>query len=120
GWATARETRSTSSLKSGRARCSTKWTEWTSRRRGKRLPWPRPSFHFARFSCSVRWGEGRTRGMTMKASELRAKDPAQLSKELEDPGMADRQAGREGARRVGSPAAKRRADLPIDLAWQGF
>src|SRR5204863_7279448 len=62
-----------------------KGTEEARRRRGKRLPWPRPSFHFARFSCSVRWGGGRTRGMAMKASELRAKDPAQLSKELEEP-----------------------------------
>src|SRR5438309_1220525 len=54
--------RSISSLKSGLERCCTKWTGWTSRRRGKRLRSPRPSFLCAQFSCSVRWGEGRTRG----------------------------------------------------------
>jgi large subunit ribosomal protein L16 len=63
----------------------------------RRLRLRQPSSRCARCSCSVRWGEGRTRGMPlatprhwrrrytiMKASELRAKDPAQLSKELEE------------------------------------
>src|SRR5213594_1003682 len=61
-WVTAKGTRSISSPKSGRARCSTKWTGWMSRPRGRRLRLPQQSFRCARCLCSVRWGEGRTRG----------------------------------------------------------
>src|SRR5690606_35494081 len=80
GWVMVKVTQSTGSPRSNQARCSTKWKGSAKSWRARRSAWTLPS-------CRSRPGSSRVisvlKEYTMKASELRSKDAAELTTELD-------------------------------------